>query len=136
MCDTSSILKLGLDKIEMNEIETFNFIMPFAYVIAIIITQSELINLYPDIVLSSGDKVKQIFFMTMTILGIVSTVAMYSKLHDYAVGLLVGGLLIIFAYVIPNLFLKKIMITYAPEKNHNKLLFGLAFLYLIKVIPN
>ena len=133
-CSLSKLIYLGFDDSNFTLLENFNMIAPFFNEISNVLTLSKVLNLYPHLPGNKLGELKKMFFDLVALLGIISNVATYTSKYNYSVGLLKGVLLLIFTFLIPNLFMDEILSI--TKDNTTKLVFGLIIIYLLDLGVN
>ena len=129
MCDVKSLLLLGLNKMEWTPVNTFNVIAPFANEITNVLVISGVLSKMFYNHHAPGDKITiGKLFDIIALIGISSNAATYARKYNYKLGLVKATLFIIFSFMIPNLFMHKILDNeYLKNK---KLLAGFIIIYL------
>ena len=130
-CDILGFMKLGLDKFNPNIISIFNLLAPFANEISNILTISGFVNLYPHHPKNNLEIYKKALFDFISLVGIVSNASYYSK-YGYKNGLLKGIVLIVFTFLIPNLFMYDFL--KFAKTNIQKLLLGFVIVYILEFL--
>lgn len=130
-CAINDIIMLGLNNFEPTPLNYFNLLAPFANEISNILTLSNVINLYPHHPKNNIEIYKKAFFDLISLIGIVSNASHYGK-KGYIYGLLKGSILIIFTFLIPNLFMDDFL-SFA-KTNTQKLILGFVIVYILEFL--
>lgn len=130
-CNLKNILTLNILNIEITFLSIFNLIAPYANEFANLFTITKFLNLYPHDAATNIDLIKKSVFDIIALFGILSNSIVTSYKYNFKMGLIKGLLYLIFAFMIPNLFMHSILnSTYF--KNY-KLISGLFIIYLLEI---
>jgi len=132
---TEDVLLLGLNNIDSDYgvyAAFMPFINEFMNLFTITITKPNFgFELYPHDPSSLKGKILKTSVDTLAITGIVANAAHYGNHYSRGIGLLKGTLYAIFTFLIPNLFMSRILVSKSHIIN---LLLGIIFIYLLDVM--
>jgi len=131
ICNLKNILTLNILHSEITFLSIFNLIAPYANEFANLFTITKILNLYPHHAVTNIDLIKKTLFDIFALFGIVSNAIVASHKYNFKMGLIKGILYLIFAFMIPNLFMHNILNS-KYLKNY-KLLSGLCIVYLLEI---
>jgi len=131
----NDVLLLGLNKID-SDYGTYAAFMPFINefmnLFTITITKPNFgFELYPHDPSSLKGNILKTSIDTLAITGIVANAAHYGKHYSRGIGLVKGTLYAIFTFLIPNLFMSRVLFSKSHIIN---LLLGIIFIYFLDVM--
>ena len=136
---------LDLVTVHVNDIKSTKdlaaFIAPFANEIANLLTITIFLpylnfQLYPHHAFTTTQNMIKTIIDVLSLGGIIyNSVKETSETNDLNTGFIKGMLYLIFAFAVPNLFMRDILGN-LPENNIIRMLGGLAFIYLLEMMIN
>lgn len=135
-CNVGFIFSLGIDPKNpgMSAMEFFRFIGPFANEIANVLTITAPVDIYPHHTINFIQSVEKTLIDTIALMAIAHNVAYYASHIGPSSGVYKGKLLLLFSFIIPNLFMYEWLSDNRDRSFANpKLYLGLLIIYVLDV---
>lgn len=130
-CTPDSILTLHTYNMNLTFFDLFNLLAPFVNQFSNLFTITKIANVYPHHAVTNIDLLKKSFFDILALIGIISNAIVAANKYNFTMGIIKGLLYLIFAFMIPNLFMHNIL--YSKYFSKYKLISGLFIIYLLEV---
>lgn len=131
-CLIKDIILLDFNKKNINE--SLIAMMPFINEIANLLTICNIVNAYPLHPKNDNEQIYKLFFDFMSLIGIIINVVKYTKqTKKFSSGFNKGLLLLLFSFVLPNLFLDNIVLNISKH-SVMRFFIGITVIYLLSVV--